>query len=53
MGMQLVLVALGMWKCHAMGLLPTSASDWLAFEEAKGLDVLVAEYAALPPPFME
>ncbi len=50
MGMQLVLVALGMWKCHSMGLLPTSASDWLAFEQPKGLDALVAGYIALSPP---
>jgi hypothetical protein len=26
---------LGVWKCAAMGLLPTATSDWLAFMEAK------------------
>ena len=26
-------VALAMWKCHSMGLLPTHASDWLAFAD--------------------
>jgi len=26
-------VALAMYKCHSMGLLPTHASDWLAFAE--------------------
>ena len=24
-------VALAMYKCHSMGLLPTHVSDWLAF----------------------
>ncbi|RKO99390.1 hypothetical protein CXG81DRAFT_2036, partial [Caulochytrium protostelioides] len=27
--------ALGVWKCGAMGLLPTATSDWLAFLEPK------------------
>ncbi|KAJ1924495.1 hypothetical protein IWQ60_005167 [Tieghemiomyces parasiticus] len=27
-------VALGLWKCSKMGLLPTTSSDWLAFETA-------------------
>lgn len=26
-------VALAVYKCHSMGLLPTHASDWLAFIE--------------------
>jgi len=26
-------VALGMYKCHSMGLLPTHTSDWLAFAD--------------------
>ena len=26
-------VALAMYKCHTMGLLPTHASDWLAFAD--------------------
>ncbi len=26
-------VALAMYKCHSMGLLPTHASDWLAFAD--------------------
>lgn len=25
-------VALGLWKCKSMGLLPTGTADWLAFE---------------------
>ncbi|TFY53575.1 hypothetical protein EVG20_g10051 [Dentipellis fragilis] len=25
-------LALGLWKCRAMGLLPTGTGDWLAFE---------------------
>ncbi|KAJ3156230.1 hypothetical protein HDU86_003994 [Geranomyces michiganensis] len=33
--MQCGCVALGVWKCGAMGLLPTSSSDWLAFLEPK------------------
>ncbi|XP_031631451.1 ER membrane protein complex subunit 4 [Contarinia nasturtii] len=28
-------VALAVYKCHSMGLLPTHASDWLAFVEAQ------------------
>ncbi|KND01888.1 chaperone EMC4 [Spizellomyces punctatus DAOM BR117] len=28
-------LALGVWKCGAMGLLPTAHSDWLAFMEPK------------------
>lgn len=26
-------IALAMYKCHSMGLLPTHASDWLAFAD--------------------
>jgi hypothetical protein len=33
--MQLGNLALGVWKCGQMGLLPTTSSDWLAFMEAK------------------
>lgn len=29
----LVNVALAMYKCHSMGMLPTYASDWLAFAD--------------------
>ncbi|KAG0722054.1 ER membrane protein complex subunit 4 [Chionoecetes opilio] len=29
----LVNVGLALYKCHSMGLLPTHASDWLAFQE--------------------
>lgn len=29
----LVHIALAMYKCHSMGLLPTHASDWLAFAD--------------------
>lgn len=25
-------LALGLWKCRSMGLLPTGTADWLAFE---------------------
>lgn len=25
-------LALGLWKCQSMGLLPTGTADWLAFE---------------------
>nr|KAJ3421255.1 hypothetical protein HK105_004088 [Polyrhizophydium stewartii] len=28
-------LGLGVWKCGAMGLLPTATSDWLAFLEGK------------------
>ncbi|KAK3307701.1 uncharacterized protein B0T15DRAFT_530927 [Chaetomium strumarium] len=30
--MQLVALALGIWKINSMGLLPTTRSDWLAWE---------------------
>ncbi|ORY84669.1 hypothetical protein BCR35DRAFT_264859, partial [Leucosporidium creatinivorum] len=30
---QLALLAVGLWKCNSMGLLPTHQSDWLAFQE--------------------
>ncbi|KAI1848193.1 hypothetical protein JX265_011761 [Neoarthrinium moseri] len=30
--MQIVALALGVWKVNAMGLLPTTTSDWLAWE---------------------
>ncbi|KAK1148662.1 hypothetical protein N8T08_008547 [Aspergillus melleus] len=33
--MQLVLLALGVWKVNAMGLLPTTRSDWLAWESER------------------
>ncbi|KAI8822440.1 uncharacterized protein EV422DRAFT_566132 [Fimicolochytrium jonesii] len=33
--MQCGCLALGVWKCGAMGLLPTTTSDWLAFMEPK------------------
>ena len=29
------MVALALYKCHSMGLLPTATSDWLAFMEHK------------------
>jgi hypothetical protein len=33
--MQILTILLGMWKLNAMGLLPTSHSDWLAFLDPK------------------
>ncbi|EPS28852.1 ER membrane protein complex subunit 4 [Penicillium oxalicum] len=33
--MQLLLLALGIWKVNAMGLLPTTRSDWLAWESER------------------
>jgi len=30
--MQLLALALGVWKVNGMGLLPTTRSDWLAWE---------------------
>ncbi|KAH1314270.1 hypothetical protein KXV31_002582 [Aspergillus fumigatus] len=33
--MQLVLLGLGIWKVNAMGLLPTTRSDWLAWESER------------------
>ena len=37
----LVSIAMAMYKCQSMGLLPTHASDWLAFADP----VLRAEWA--------
>ncbi|KAL8278769.1 hypothetical protein RQP46_008838 [Phenoliferia psychrophenolica] len=31
---QVGLLAVGLWKCHSMGLLPSHDSDWLAFQPA-------------------
>jgi hypothetical protein len=31
----LAIMGMGLWKCSSMGLLPTSPSDWLAFEPAR------------------
>ncbi|KAL2856623.1 hypothetical protein BJY01DRAFT_231246 [Aspergillus pseudoustus] len=33
--MQFVLLGLGVWKVNAMGLLPTTRSDWLAWESER------------------
>jgi hypothetical protein len=32
----LLTLAVGLWKCRSMGLLPTGTGDWLAFE-SRGL----------------
>ena len=29
----LIMLGMAAWKCHAMGLLPTHESDWLAFRQ--------------------
>lgn len=34
-GMQVLALALGVWKVNGMGLLPTTKSDWLAWETAR------------------
>lgn len=34
-GCNLLLLGLGIWKVNAMGLLPTTRSDWLAWESAR------------------
>ncbi|KAJ3209301.1 hypothetical protein HDU67_006274 [Dinochytrium kinnereticum] len=39
---QFGVMGLGVWKCGAMGLLPTAQSDWLAFLEPK----TIVEYSA-------
>ncbi|CAG8450235.1 2331_t:CDS:2 [Ambispora leptoticha] len=41
--LQLLTMALGLYKCSAMGLLPTATSDWLAFMEPKQ----IIEYSAM------
>lgn len=42
--MQFLALALGMWKIHKMGLLPTTRSDWLAWE-GEGTQLEKAMYA--------
>jgi hypothetical protein len=34
-----VSIVLGVWKCSSMGLLPTSTSDWLAFERVPSSNI--------------
>jgi ER membrane protein complex subunit 4 len=34
-GCNMLALALGIWKVNGMGLLPTTRSDWLAWEEAR------------------
>ncbi|KAI1098159.1 hypothetical protein F4804DRAFT_136576 [Jackrogersella minutella] len=41
--MQMVALAVGMWKVNAMGLLPTTRSDWLAWEaQRESLELAVS-----------
>ena len=42
----LLTLALGLWKCRSMGLLPTGTGDWLAFE-TRGQVRLYAEFGLL------
>lgn len=45
----IVNIGLALYKCHSMGLLPTYASDWLAFveppirEEYLGVGIILSE----------
>ena len=39
--LQLVLLCLGVYKMDALGLLPTSTSDWLAFEEPRLVEAVL------------
>ncbi|OAX35782.1 DUF1077-domain-containing protein, partial [Rhizopogon vinicolor AM-OR11-026] len=41
----LLTLAVGLWKCRSMGLLPTGTGDWLAFE-TRGM---VSSHAVAPP----
>ena len=34
LGCQALCIALGLYKCWSMGLLPTESSDWLAWRKA-------------------
>jgi len=43
LALQLVTIALGIYKVNAMGLLPTTTSDWLAFMPPKQ----ILEYSAI------
>ncbi|EIW85522.1 hypothetical protein CONPUDRAFT_21168, partial [Coniophora puteana RWD-64-598 SS2] len=35
----LLTLAVGLWKCRSMGLLPTGTGDWLAFETRGAVSV--------------
>ena len=39
LGLQLVTIALGIYKVNGMGLLPTTTSDWLAFMSPKQVSI--------------
>jgi ER membrane protein complex subunit 4 len=34
-------LAVGLWKCRSMGLLPTGTADWLAFERRGEVSVTI------------
>jgi len=36
----LLTLAVGLWKCRSMGILPTGTGDWLAFESRGMVSVL-------------
>lgn len=40
----LSLVALALYKCHSMGLLPTATSDWLAFMAHKTVSLFLSNH---------
>lgn len=42
----LLTLAVGLWKCRSMGLLPTGTGDWLAFESRGMVSVVVFFFAA-------
>lgn len=45
--LHLVGLAIGLWKCQQMGLLPTGTGDWLAFETRGPVRLLLLQVLGL------
>ena len=45
----LLTLALGLWKCRSMGLLPTGTGDWLAFETRNPVSSLRSAFHSADP----
>merc|ERR1712131_245864 len=50
---QLAMVAMCMWKCNSMGLLPTHPSDWLTFSKAAEATEFSTDTLYCPKPLFD
>lgn len=41
---QCLTLALGLWKCNQMGIIPRGAADWLAFESRNPVSRLLSGF---------